>query len=518
MKKISIIVLSFFFITPNLFALGCVDIKSNLAQTQENASVKLLQDFLFEKGFLQAKPNGYFGVGTLASVKKYQKSINLSQVGVAGPATRAALKKETCSSLVTSHLQATSTKNVSIQKKDEIKESVKIPETKTKTISEENNDKRSKDVETILLGLYNDFLYTGGVIPMPVLDIPKELCVVPQSVINANATATIPVLPCSNFVDITRLSPHRLKNIPRDPKIATTSTLTGYFVTRTNTNDISVIAKNAENGITIKATCNFNNACKNIERISHVFFDVPNLASTSRSVLIKDSALVVPFVLYGKNFTASNTLTLSAKYSNQKYILGTFPSSDGKIITLQAKDLSRKVSCGNSCTQEIPLGDYEISLSNQGGVSVSVIPVSIKGYSMSVVDNSYSVKPDTKNTKFATITFAVDIPVTVKSLTLSATDTVSTLSSKVSRLVAEDVNEGTVSGPSTGVLNLGSKSISAGQIKKYNLYTDVGILAYSEVGAVRYSGYITVTDSITDKTRPADIQIPIKDLFINISY
>lgn len=517
MKKISIIGL-LFCISPSVFALGCVDLKETLSPKQENVSVKKLQDFLFEKGFLKAKPNGYFGVGTISSVKAYQKSVGLSQAGIAGPATRAAIKKESClnTNSLTQNVVVIAT--TTVYKKDDVKEVVKNIETKPKTPAEENNLKRIKDVELILQGLYNDFTYTGGVILVPVTDTQVELCVVPQSVLDANATATVPVFPCKNFVDITRLSPYRLKNIPRDPKLATSSIMTGYFVTRNSNNTISVIAKNAENGITIKASCNFNNACKDIQRISHVFYDIPSVASTSRSMLIRDSSLVVPFVIYGKNFTATNTIVLSSKYSNKKYTLGAFPSVGGTTITLQKKDIYQRVSCGSGCTQEIPLGEYDILLSNEGGVSESTASISIKGYNASIVDNSYSVRPDTKNTKFASLTLTVDIPVTIKTLTLIATGTPSTLVGKVSRLAAQDVDTAITYGPSTSVLSLGSKTLTVGQVKKYDIYADVGIMSYSEVGVIRYTGYFTVSDTTTDPLRVVDMTIPIKDVFLTISY
>lgn len=62
----------------------------------ENSHVLALQNFLYAKGHLKATPNGYFGPATLAAVKAYQKSVGFSQVGIAGPATRALIKKTTC--------------------------------------------------------------------------------------------------------------------------------------------------------------------------------------------------------------------------------------------------------------------------------------------------------------------------------------------------------------------------------------------------------------------------------------
>jgi peptidoglycan hydrolase-like protein with peptidoglycan-binding domain len=80
-------------------AFTCVDLPKNLSKGMESSSVLLLQNFLKEKGYLTAKPNGYFGVGTLGAVKKYQASVGLSRSGQVFSLTRAAIKNETCDTL-----------------------------------------------------------------------------------------------------------------------------------------------------------------------------------------------------------------------------------------------------------------------------------------------------------------------------------------------------------------------------------------------------------------------------------
>lgn len=107
MKKILIILLSIISLQ-FAYAGSCIDITKNLSKWEESSSVLSLQNFLFEKGFLKATPNGYFGFGTFNAVKAYQKSVKLSQVGNVGPATRAVIKKETCTSVSTTSSPATS--------------------------------------------------------------------------------------------------------------------------------------------------------------------------------------------------------------------------------------------------------------------------------------------------------------------------------------------------------------------------------------------------------------------------
>lgn len=75
---------------------SCVDLPSSLSRGMENANVLALQNFLHAKGYLKPTPNGYFGPGTFAAVKALQKNLGYSQVGIAGPATRAYIKTVTC--------------------------------------------------------------------------------------------------------------------------------------------------------------------------------------------------------------------------------------------------------------------------------------------------------------------------------------------------------------------------------------------------------------------------------------
>ncbi len=84
----------------------CVDLSVNLVRGAESNNVLKLQNFLFAKGLLKATPNGYFGPGTLAAVKAYQKSVGLSQVGNTGPMTRAAIKKDSCGTSIVSQAPA----------------------------------------------------------------------------------------------------------------------------------------------------------------------------------------------------------------------------------------------------------------------------------------------------------------------------------------------------------------------------------------------------------------------------
>jgi peptidoglycan hydrolase-like protein with peptidoglycan-binding domain len=64
---------------------------TNLALGSSGSDVLQLQQFLAQRGFLTATPNGTYGPMTVAAVKKFQSKNGLSPVGAVGPGTRALL-------------------------------------------------------------------------------------------------------------------------------------------------------------------------------------------------------------------------------------------------------------------------------------------------------------------------------------------------------------------------------------------------------------------------------------------
>lgn len=64
---------------------------SSLSFGMTSVDVLALQKRLAAEGLLTATPNGYFGFQTEAAVKAYQKAHGISQLGIVGPSTRAAL-------------------------------------------------------------------------------------------------------------------------------------------------------------------------------------------------------------------------------------------------------------------------------------------------------------------------------------------------------------------------------------------------------------------------------------------
>jgi len=77
--------------TPTTSSTSGFKFTAHLRLGSASDEVKQLQIILAQGGFLSATPNGRFGPLTAAAVKKFQAAHGLSQLGVVGPTTRAAL-------------------------------------------------------------------------------------------------------------------------------------------------------------------------------------------------------------------------------------------------------------------------------------------------------------------------------------------------------------------------------------------------------------------------------------------
>ena len=77
----------------------CIDLTKDLGYSQKGmkvSSIKELQRFLANEGFLKAKPTGLFITLTVRAVKEFQKDSGIKTTGVAGPATRKLIRQMTC--------------------------------------------------------------------------------------------------------------------------------------------------------------------------------------------------------------------------------------------------------------------------------------------------------------------------------------------------------------------------------------------------------------------------------------
>ena len=544
MKKITT-VLAFALGISYASALTCTDLPKNLFRYQETSSVLMAQKFLFEKGFLKAVPNGYFGAGTFGAVKAYQKSLGLEQVGGIGPATRAAIKKESCGTGSSSSTKtATTTSSVAVVPKPVVVQ--KAPTTPSVTSPSSpvisptisllfpntpqgiRNAKRKADLENILKGLHRYFVDSRGVHPITLIDAPIELCVVPSTITTATTATSsdgslavvTPKSPCLDFIDITYLTPSYLGAIPRDPSLATTSVLTGYTITRSQYNDITLSAKNAEDGAIIKVTCNFNGFCKEIKYISTIIYDRPEITTINRNLFLRDATPKTPLIIKGKNFTKKNTIKLFSLYNAKEYDLGEFVSVTGSTATSSSLSIETALfdklfPCGNNCTQKLPLGDYMLSITNEGGTS-NTTRVALRGFTTSAISTQINgpIIPTTKNVRVATLTLSSSIPVTLNSLTLTSTSSSKNLPSKISNFVMKDPSAGLTYSGGSGTFSFGDIKLFENESRVYDIYVDTAEVMNTDAGFITYGGKLLLTDSFTS----AQMEVPIKEFSFTISY
>jgi peptidoglycan hydrolase-like protein with peptidoglycan-binding domain len=193
----------------------CVTLTKSLAAGQENSEVLALQQFLYARGYMSVKPNGYFGPGTVAALKKFQRAYGMAAVGSVGPGTRTKIKSLSCSS---------SSRTTSDQPSDI------------------RNASRNSAVNTILNAVTQYAVDNNGILPTGITTTPTEIC----------ATGTTS---CSGMVNLSVLSDNGkyVTAIPRDPQVTSTKG-TAYVISKNNSGRITVSALYAEGGKVISVT------------------------------------------------------------------------------------------------------------------------------------------------------------------------------------------------------------------------------------------------------------------------
>lgn len=111
---------SFIFITSSVSALTCTNLTRTLSKYSENSEVLALQQFLFESGYLTAKPNGYFGENTRKALIAFQKNQKINGTGNVGPLTRVKIKEISCSGATTSTEKKNPSESVQVKKEEKV--------------------------------------------------------------------------------------------------------------------------------------------------------------------------------------------------------------------------------------------------------------------------------------------------------------------------------------------------------------------------------------------------------------
>jgi len=117
-----------------------------------------------------------------------------------------------------------------------------------KQLADGRNTQRSSDVNTILNAVYQYVIDNNGTLPA----IPTATCALVDTneVCKLTATGT-----CADGVDLSVLTTNQkyLTGMPVDPNVSSTDG-TGYYITKSANNRITVCAPSAENSATISVT------------------------------------------------------------------------------------------------------------------------------------------------------------------------------------------------------------------------------------------------------------------------
>lgn len=540
-------------------ALVCVDLSTDLTKGKETSDVLVLQNFLATKGFLTAKPNGYFGDGTFSAVKKYQKSVNLSQSGGVLPLTRAAIKKETCLALTAASSTELDTKLRDVFAKVTINPllppgcfstsgfsrltgiscstaflagcssfegfsttsglsciqavtatSTAIPVVVSTTtivvpvapkLPLTANDRRQADVVTLLSAMYAFYHDSNGRFPIPYIATSSvEIC-------------TLGISLCDNLNEVkSSLVPRFLATIPMDPTISS-STGSGYFITRLSDGTVKVSAPKADNKASIFATCNFTSNCK-ITIAADVVLGKPYIESLDKAIFLSGGIMSIPLVIHGNNFSpATNTVSLFYRDGRKTYTLGIFPSVDGVTISASSSFTITPLSCGGSCLENLPVGVYDVIVTTEKGESnhgfISLQPITGKSFSNG---NDKPFTPNTKNVKFGTVTLSSQALIGLKTFSFALQGT-STLLSKITNFKIVDASTAKTVGTTLGT-TLPDETVSNNATKIYEIYADVAETDVSYTGRVDILGTFTVKELISNSI----VTVPLPKMMITISY
>lgn len=506
MKKVFIsIVVSVTCITYSS-AYSCTDLQTNLTKGKETSDVLTLQNFLFDKGYLTNKPNGYFGNGTFLAVKKFQKSVGLSQSGGVLPLTRAAIKKETCTS--TQSVSNTQQKNSTVIKSNDVvtttpvKTETSVPP--VKKVPTTPNEQRQNDTTRILKAVYEFYQGPYRAYPGTITSTPIEIC-------------TLGISLCDSMLEIkSYLVPRFLDKIPNDPGVASSSK-SGYFISKTTDNTVRVSAPSSTLGKEIYSECNFTSECSSIRTADSppLPLGVPVLSKIINKFFYSGGASQVPLVIEGSNFsTSTNIITLVSQSTRRQYFLSTASSTNGLTISASSSFTLSPVSCGVNCTDTLPVGSYSVTVKTPAGESnqgmMYLRGVTVRGTSNTT---SSSLKPKSTHVKLGTVTLSSSGPVTLKSLTFTIQGT-STLVAAVSTFTLTDAVTGKItnSGPKFSLLD---EVVGENQAKVYELYANIADIDTSvSAGRLNIGGTLEMQDYVEKTTT----KVEIPSFVVTISY
>lgn len=147
----------------------------------------------------------------------------------------------------------------------------------------------------------------------------------------------------------------------------------------------------------------------------------PVLSSLEKGTLLKGAQASWNVVIRGTSLsTTTNKVYFRNTYSNRKYSVGSFASLDTTSITLPSNLMATSISCGVACSEQLPLGSYEITVEDEGGES-NALYTQVRGFSISSTSGSVisSLRQNATNVRLGTVSFACGTPCMVTDVSTS---------------------------------------------------------------------------------------------------
>lgn len=220
-----------------------------------------------------------------------------------------------------------------------------------------------------------------------------------------------------------------------------------------------------------------------IPNIAKVTYKTPKISSMSNVTFFAGGARDWDVYLYGTDFSTSspNSVYFKSRNSQRRYFIGNASSTNGTTLTLPRDLMTKAFSCGNGCSELIPVDGYTISVVTND-LESNYIYTTVNGFNSSVVTGTQnqSIKSVVLDALFGRLTFAASSPFQLISVTPTiTTEDFSSGDIKATRLKDESTGK---------TFEVTTNTISEYQSQILALYGDINGF---------YSGRIMTTFKIT---------------------
>lgn len=157
----------------------------------KNKYVMRLQDFLHKSGYLKATPNGFFGAGTYAGVRAFQKEYGYMVTGIVGPYSLAKVNELSCG-------MANTLENYSVSKASPVKTVTKKVTTAIVTTPP------AEAVDSTSNSLDRPVIISFSMIPTSAGDQVYDAKIINADSISIKATCPVGIIEVKNLVGLTK--------------------------------------------------------------------------------------------------------------------------------------------------------------------------------------------------------------------------------------------------------------------------------------------------------------------------